>query len=171
MRYEKRFGKDKQSLTLTINMKNDLVKIKELRGKTGISIGECRAALEKANGDIKKAVEFLKQRGVEIAEKKSTRAVGAGLVETYVHAGRVGAMVEIACETDFVARTDDFKNLVREIAMQVASMNPENVEDLEKQDYIRDSSLTIGDLVKNTIAKVGENIVVKRFTRFALGEA
>lgn len=151
-------------------MKVDLEKIKELREKTGLSIGECRAALEKMNGDINRALEVLKERGVEIAEKKAARATGSGLIETYIHGGRVGAMVEIACETDFVARTDDFKNLVREIAMQVASMNPENVEELEKQAYIRDSSLTIGALVKSVIAKVGENIVIKRFMRFELGQ-
>lgn len=152
-------------------MKIDISKIKELRDKTGISINECRTALERAKGDINKALELLKERGVEIAEKKASRATGAGLVETYIHGGRVGSMVEILCETDFVARTDDFKNLARELAMQVASMNPENVEELEKQEYIRDTSQTIGELVKNVIAKTGENIVIKRFIRFEMGQA
>lgn len=150
-------------------MKVDLDKIKELRDKTGISIGECRAALEKTGGDAEKALKILAERGVEIAQKKANRAVGAGLVETYIHAGRVGAMVEVACETDFVARTDDFKALAREIAMQVASMDPKEVSELEKQEYIRDTSKTIKDLVNSAVAKLGENIVVKRFVRFELG--
>ncbi len=150
-------------------MKVDILKIKELRRKTGLSIGDCRAALEKANGDMKRALDLLKERGADIAEKKKERLVGAGLVESYIHGGRVGAMVEILCETDFVARTDEFKTLARELAMQVASMNPSDVDELKKQDYIRDSSKKVGDLVKSTVGKVGENIVIKRFTRFELG--
>ncbi|MBI2405780.1 translation elongation factor Ts [Candidatus Microgenomates bacterium] len=152
-------------------MKIDIEKIKELRGKTGVSIGECRAALERANGDIDKALGLLKVRGVEIAEKKAARAVGAGIIETYIHAGRVGTMIELACETDFVARTDDFKNLAHELAMQVASMDPKDVEELEGQEYIRDPSLKVKDLVTNAIAKIGENIKIVRFIRFELGQA
>lgn len=148
----------------------DISKIKELRDKTGVSIGECRAALEKANGNIERAVELLKVRGVEIAEKKAARAVGAGIIETYIHAGRVGAMIELACETDFVVRTDDFKNLAHELAMQVASMDPKDVEDLEGQEYIRDPSLKVKDLVTNAVAKIGENIKIVRFIRFELGQ-
>lgn len=151
-------------------MSIDINKIKELRDKTGVSIGECRAALEKANGNIERAVELLKVRGVEIAEKKAARAVGAGIIETYIHAGRVGVMIELACETDFVARTDDFKNLAHELAMQVASMDPKDVEELEGQEYIRDPSLKVKDLVTNAIAKIGENIKVVRFIRFELGQ-
>lgn len=150
-------------------MKPDLNKIKELRGKTGVSIGECRQALEKANGNIDKALKLLAERGVEIAEKKAARAVGSGIIETYVHAGRVGVMIELGCETDFVARTPDFKNLAHELAMQVASMDPEDVSELEKQEYIRDPKIKIKDLVTNAIAKIGENIKVVRFTRFELG--
>src|SRR3989344_918783 len=105
------------------------------------------------------------------AGKKAGRTVGAGLVETYIHAdGRIGAMVEVNCETDFVARTDEFKNLAHELAMQVAAMDPTDVEDLLKQEYIRDSAKNIEELVKETIAKVGENIVIRRFMRFELGE-
>lgn len=150
----------------------DVSKIKELRDKTGVSVGECRAALEKTNGDLEKALVVLKERGVEIAQKKSARALGAGLVETYVHqGGRVAAMIELACETDFVARTEDFKNLAHELTMQVASMEPKNVEDLEKQEYIRDPSLKIKDLVTNAVAKIGENIKIVRFIRFELGQS
>lgn len=153
-------------------MNIDISKIKELRDKTGVSVGECRVALEKSDGDLKKALEVLKERGVEIAQKKAERVVGAGLVETYVHqGGRVAAMMELACETDFVARTADFKNLAHELSMQVASMDPKNVEDLEKQEYIRDPSLKVKDLVTNAIAKIGENIKIVRFIRFELGQS
>lgn len=153
-------------------MKIDISKIKELRDKTGVSVGECRAALEKSGGDLENALKVLKERGVEIAQKKSERTLGAGLVETYVHQdGRVAAMVELACETDFVARTADFKNLAHELSMQIASMDPKDVEDLEKQGYIRDPSLKIKDLVTNAIAKIEENIKIVRFIRFELGQS
>ncbi|MBI2012827.1 hypothetical protein HYS90_02780 [Candidatus Curtissbacteria bacterium] len=105
-----------------------------------------------------------------MAAQKKDRAVGAGLVETYIHAGgRVGSMVELRCETDFVARTAEFKNLAHEVAMQIAAMNPVDVSELLKQEYIRDSSQKVDDLVKETIAKVRENIQIKRFIRFELG--
>src|SRR3989338_8501978 len=145
-------------------MKISIEDVKKLRIKTGAGIAGCRKALEEANGDFKKAEGLLKSRGAEIASKKKDRATGQGLVETYIHGGgRVGAMVEVNCETDFVARTDEFKSLVHEIAMQVSAMDPVDVEELLKQEYILDSSKTIGDLIKEAIAKVGENIVVKRF--------
>ncbi|HEY5600612.1 MAG TPA: translation elongation factor Ts [Patescibacteria group bacterium] len=145
--------------------------IKKLREKTGAGIADCRKALEEAKGDHKKAEELLKSWGIEKAAKKSQRIVSSGLVETYIHAGgKVGSMVEVNCETDFVARTDEFKNLAHEVAMQVAAMDPKDVEELLKQDYIRDASQKIEDLVKATIAKLGENIVVKRFMRFELGQ-
>lgn len=144
--------------------------IKKLREKTGGGIADCRKALEESKGDFKKAGELLKSWGIDKAASKSDRVVGAGLVDTYIHAnGRVGAMVEINCETDFVARTDEFKNLCHEVAMQVAAMDPKDVKELEREDYIRDSSKTIGDLAKETIAKIGENVVIKRFMRFELG--
>lgn len=147
-----------------------ITEVKRLREKTGGGIADCRKALEKAKGNLKKAEELLKSWGIDKATEKSDRVVGAGLIDTYVHAGgRVGAMVEVNCETDFVAKTDEFKTLVREVAMQVAAMNPKDVEELLKQEYIRDSGKKIDDLVKETIAKVGENIVVRRFARFELG--
>lgn len=145
--------------------------IKKLREKTGAGIADVRKALEEADGDEKSAEELLKSWGADLAAAKADRAVGQGLVETYIHAGgRVGAMVEINCETDFVARTDEFKNLAHELAMQVAAMDPADVEEFLKQQYIRDASKTIDDLVKESIAKLGENIVVKRFMRFELGQ-
>src|SRR3989344_5791553 len=151
-------------------MKISIEDVKKLRIKTGAGIAGCRKALEEANGDFKKAEGLLKSRGAEIASKKKDRATGQGLVETYIHSGgKVGAMVEVNCETDFVAKTDEFKNLAHEVAMQIAAMDPADVEELSKQEYIRDSSKTIDDLVKEVITKVGENIVVKRFMRFELG--
>lgn len=145
--------------------------IKQLRSKTGAGIADVRKALEESAGDQKKATELLKSWGIDKAAVKADRVVGQGLVETYIHSGgRVGAMVEINCETDFVARTDEFKNLAHEIAMQVSAMDPVDVEELLGQEYIRDASKTIGDLVKETIVKLGENIVIKRFMRFELGQ-
>ena len=144
--------------------------VKKLRQKTGAGIADVRRALEESGGDFKKAERLLKSWGAEIASKKKDRATGQGLVETYIHSGgKVGAMVEVNCETDFVAKTDEFKNLAHEVAMQIAAMDPKDVEELSKQEYIRDSSKKIDDLIKEVIAKVGENIVIKRFIRFELG--
>ncbi|MBI4037829.1 translation elongation factor Ts [Candidatus Curtissbacteria bacterium] len=144
--------------------------IKKLRETTGAGIADSRKALEEAGGDIKKAEELVKSWGIAAASKKADRAVGAGLVDTYIHSGgKVGSMVEVNCETDFVAKTEEFKNLVREVAMQVAAMDPKDVKELLSQDYIRDSAKNVETLVKETIAKVGENIQVKRFMRFELG--
>lgn len=148
----------------------DIKLLKKLRNDTGVSIADCRKALEETNGDYKKALEWIKARGLEKAAKKSDRETMQGIVESYIHQnGRVGALIELLCETDFVARTDDFKKLAREIAMQVAAMNPSDPQTLLKQEYIRDSSSTVEDLVKQMIAKLGENIVVKRFKRFEIG--
>lgn len=145
--------------------------VKQLRAKTGVGIADCRRALEKSDGDFEKAQELLKNWGLDRARAKAGRAVGEGLVETYIHAGgRVGSMVEVACETDFVARTDEFKNLAHELAMQVAAMDPRDVEELLKQEYIRDAAKKVDQLVKETIAKLGENIIVRRFMRFELGQ-
>lgn len=152
-------------------MKITLEQIKELREKTGAGIMECRRALEEANGEIKKAEKILLERGIEKAEKKEGRATSQGLVDAYVHGGgKIGVLVEVSCETDFVARTDDFKKLTHELCLQIASMEPKTVEVLLAQPYIRDASMTVLDLVKSTIGKLGENIVVKRFTRMTLGE-
>lgn len=152
-------------------MKVKVEDIKKLREKTGAGIADSRKALEEAGGDFKKAEELVKSWGIEKAAGKSDREVKAGLVETYIHgAGKIGAMVEVNCETDFVAKTDEFKTLAKEVAMQVSAMNPKDVKALMAQEYIRDSGKTIEQLVKETIAKVGENIVIKRFSRFGLGE-
>ncbi|HVZ58858.1 MAG TPA: translation elongation factor Ts [Patescibacteria group bacterium] len=147
----------------------DIELLKKLRVETSASIADCRRALEETDNDYKAALEWLKKRGLEKAEKKSDRETHQGLVEAYVHnGGKVGALVVLLCETDFVARTDEFKNLAREIGMQVASMNPESVEAVLKQEYIRDSSHTIESLIKSVIAKLGENISLKEFKRFSI---
>ena len=147
----------------------DLKAIKKLRDATSASIADCRRALEEAQGDEKKALAWLKKRASEIAAKKADRETGEGLIEAYIHGGgKVGVLVELLCETDFVAKTDEFKHLAREVAMQVAAMDPKDVATLLKQEYIRDGSQTIDQLVKERIGKFGENITVKRFVRFEI---
>lgn len=144
--------------------------VKKLRAETAASIGDVNKALQESNSDLDKAREWLKRKGFERAEKKGERVTEQGYVGSYVHAnGKVGVLVELLCETDFVARTDEFKALAKEISMQVAAMNPKDVKELLDQDYIRDSSKKISDLVKESIAKLGENIVVKRFARIEIG--
>jgi elongation factor Ts len=144
--------------------------IKKLRGETQAGVSDCRQALEDAKGDYDKAKKLLIERGVEKAVKKEDRETAMGIVESYVHAnGKVGVLVELRCETDFVARNEQFRKLAHEIALQIAAMEPKNVEELLKSPYIRDAKTTIADLVKLTIAKVGENITVARFTRLQLG--
>ncbi len=160
--------------------------VKELRDKTGAGIMDSKRALEESEGDIAKAESILNAKGLASAAKKADRSTFEGLVVSYIHTGgRVGSMVELNCETDFVARTDDFGILGRNIAMQVAAMNPiyldrdsipEDVEDVKdeelliEQEYIRDSTMKITDLVKESIGKLGENIRIRRFSRFELGD-
>ena len=157
--------------------------IKELREMTGAGLMDCKKALTGANGDFDAAKAVLKERGFAMAQKKSSRALGSGLVEAYMHAGgRIGAMVEVNCETDFVARTDDFKTLAHDIAMQVAATAPayltteeasgdENPEEvcLLSQPFIKDPQKSVQDIIVEVIAKVGENIGVTRFSRFEIG--
>lgn len=135
--------------------------IKELREETGAGIMDVRKALTESDGDAKKAKAWLEKKGMKRAEEKAERETEAGYVFSYVHFnGKVGALVKLACETDFVAKTEDFQNLGKEIAMQVASMKPETVEELLKQDYLRDSSKTIEGMIKLISGKTGENIKV-----------
>src|SRR5947207_4435072 len=146
----------------------DLVLLKKLREETSASVSDCRRALEESHGNFEKALAWLKKRAAEKAEKKADRETGEGLIESYIHqTGKVGAMIEILCETDFVARTDEFKKLAHEVAMQVAAMNPKDIDELLKQEYIKDTSVTIEGLIKQIIGKLGENITVKRFSRLA----
>ena len=191
--------------------------VKELRDKTGAGMMDCKKALKETEGDIPKAAEWLRQKGITSAEKKAGRVAAEGLVGSYIHTGgRVGVLVEVNCETDFVARREEFQDLVRNIAMQVAACpnveyvkvedipaeisqkekdiemgrddlagKPDNIKEkivvgrIEKrlkelslmdQPYIRDQSISVEELVKQTIALLGENIQVRRFTRYVLGE-
>ena len=160
--------------------------IKTLREKTGAGVMDCRRALEEAGGDLGKAEQILHQQGLERAEKKSGRVASQGVIEAYLHAGgRIGAMVELNCETDFVARDEGFRALAREIAMQIAAMSPEYVADedapadlseedkkakvLLRQGFIRNEKQSIRDLITERAARFGENVRVRRFTRFELG--
>lgn len=151
-----------------MNISLDL--LKKLRQETSAGVSDCRQALEDTNGDFAKAKKLLIERGVAKAAKKADRATGSGMVESYVHGGKVGVLVEVRCETDFVARTDDFKSLAHEIALQIAAMNPKDVKALLESPYIRDAGKTIETLVKETIAKLGENITIGVFKRIVLGE-
>ena len=190
--------------------------VKELRERSGAGMMECKKALTEADGDMDKAITILRERGIAKAASKSSRDTREGLIGTYVHPGdKLAVMIEVQCETDFVARTDDFKDLVKHLAMHVAAANPvvvrreelsedqmakerdiyrhqtlnegkpEKIIDkivegrmekwysevaLMEQAYVRDPEVTIQDLIKNTIAKIGENIVVRRFARYRLGE-
>ncbi len=130
---------------------------------------DCRRALEETKGNAKTAEELLKKWGIEKSEKKADRETKAGMINSYIHGGKVGVLLELLCETDFVARTDDFKNLSHELCLQIASMNPRDVKTLLSQEYIRDPKTKIEYLVKQTIGKLGENIIISRFTRYQLG--
>ena len=161
--------------------------VKQLRDLSGAGVMDCKKALDETGGDVEKAVKVLRDRGIANAEKKSGRETGQGLVDSYIHAGgRIGVLVEVNCETDFVARTDTFKQLVHDIALQIAGIpttlvisedqlppdaegTPEETV-LMKQTFLKDSSRTIEQLVKEAIAKTGENIRIRRFTRFELGQ-
>ncbi|MFC2056565.1 elongation factor Ts [Chloroflexota bacterium] len=167
-------------------MKIPTDKVKELRDQSGAGIMECRNALLETEGVIEKAMQILKEKNLFKAEKKRQRTASRGLIEAYIHTeGRIGAMVEVNCETDFVARTDEFKELAHHLAMQIAAMTPQFISletvpkgaDIEAQaaclllqPYIKDPDMTIQDIINETIAKVGENIKVSRFARFELGE-
>ena len=158
--------------------------IKVLREKTGAGIMDCRSALTEADGDLEKAQTILRDKGVAKAAKRAGREAGEGIVESYLHGGRIGAMLELNCETDFVARTDVFRELAHDIALQIASMNPQvidaadlpdDAEDspgelaLLSQTFIKDPSRTIQDLINETVTSTGEKIAVRRFARYELG--
>lgn len=192
----------------------DLELVKKLREETGISISECKKALDEANGDIEKAKELLRKKGQAVATKKADRELCSGIIDTYLHPNRqVGVLLELSCETDFVARSDDFINLAHELCLQIASMKPvyvkeedipleivekekeiylEQIKSLNKpqdivdgiikgklekfakenclmpQAWIKDDSKTIKSLITEYIAKIGENIVIKRFIRYEI---
>ena len=169
-----------------VELELSVTTIKELRERTGAGIMDCKRALEETAGDLGKAEDILVKQGIASAAKKATRSTEEGIVESYIHSGgRIGVLLEVNCETDFVARTDDFRELAHDLAMQVAAMAPsyvssEEVPDGEDSDsaetvlmhqpFIKDPSKSIQDLVNEGIGKLGENIRVRRFTRFSLGE-
>jgi len=194
-----------------------LTQVKELRERTGAGVVDCQKALAQTDGDVEKAIVFLREKGLAAAAKRAGRTAAQGLVNAYIHGGgKIGVLVEVNCETDFVARTEEFQRLVKDIAMQVAAANPryvrrEEVADAERereraiyraqteqsgkpaavidrivegklekfyseaclleQPFIRDPNKTIDQLVKDAVARTGENIVVRRFARFQIGEA
>lgn len=143
--------------------------VKTIRAETGLGIMEIKAAVEEAKGDEKKAKEILKEKGFKKAEKKAERETHQGRVATYTHAtGKIGVMVELLCETDFVARNEEFVAVARDICLQVAAMNPKKVKDLMEMEFIKDPSKKIKDLVTGLVAKFGENIKIGRFERFEI---
>ena len=143
--------------------------IKTLREETGLSIMECQKALEEADGNKDNAIELLKKKGAEIAIKKSGRALGAGVVIAYIHTGEtVGVMLELLCETDFVAKNPEFKSVARDIAMHIAAMNPSDITVLLEQPFIKDIGQKISDLINNSVQKFGERTEVGRFVRFSI---
>ena len=144
--------------------------VAKLRAETGAGVMDCQKALEEADGDFDKAKKILANNAQAIAEKKSERPARHGLIECYSHIGKIGVVLELSCESDFVARNQEFKNLAHELAMQIASMNPQNIDELMTSIYIRDESMTVKNLIEHAISKIGENIQVKRFVRFELGE-
>ena len=148
---------------------NNIDQIKKLRQETGVGVMDARKALESSSGNISKAREWLKRHAVLKAAKKADRQTSEGTIFSYIHqTAKVAAMVKIGCETDFVAKTDDFKSLGKEISMQVCSMNPKDPQELLAQEWIRDPKKTIADLVNANIAKVGENIKILEFVRMEI---
>ena len=160
--------------------------IKALRERTGAGIMECKRALEQVEGDLDRAQDIILESGIAAAAKKASRATTEGLVEAYIHSGsRVGALVEVNCETDFVARTAEFKSLAHDVAMQVAAMAPLYVDNADlpdeetsnpqevcllQQPFIKEPTKTVQDLVNEMVARLGENVRIRRFARFSLGE-
>ena len=163
--------------------------IKKLREKTGAGIMACKSALESSNGDIEKAMSILQEQGIALARKKSSRSATEGIISSYIHSNnKIGVLLEINCETDFVAKTEDFKDLAHQITMQIAAMNPIYLDtDLEnntiknnikptaensllQQTFIKDNEKTIKSLIEETSGKLGENIQIKRFKRFAISD-
>jgi elongation factor Ts len=145
--------------------------VKKLREETGAGVMDCKKALEEANGNYDKAKEVVRQKGMIRAEKKSDRETKEGYIASYVHANnKVAALVEVLCETDFVARNSDFQTMSRDVAMQVVAMNPATVEELLQQEFIRRPGVTIEEMIKEVSGKIGERFVIGRFVRYQVGE-
>lgn len=148
----------------------DIGQIKKLRELTGVGITDAKRALVEAGGDFDRALAQMKKQGLTKAEKRAEREARSGLIGSYSHDGKIGVVVEVSCETDFVAKTDEFKALVKDLTLHIAAMEPADVSDLLKQPFVKGPDITVGQHVKEHIAKLGENIVVRRFERMALGE-
>jgi elongation factor Ts len=148
---------------------SDIKKLKQLREETGISFNMCKKALDESHDDIEKAKKLLSQWGIEKAESKSNRETKQGSLFSYIHHNKkVGVMLELLCETDFVASNDEFQQLGSTIAMQIASMKPENKEELLKQPFVKDPKTTVDNIIKEKIHKIGENIIIGRFERWEM---
>jgi len=146
-------------------MTNDIIKLRDI---TGAGVMDCKQALEDAAGDLEKAKALIFERGLIKAEKRAASKTGAGILESYIHNNRVGVLLELRCETDFVARSEPFRQLAKELVMQISATDPASIDELRQQPYIREESKTAGDLIKETIAKTGENVRVERFCRYEL---
>ncbi|MEK7212324.1 MAG: translation elongation factor Ts [Patescibacteria group bacterium] len=142
--------------------------IQKLRDITGAGVMECKRALVEAGNDLEKAKQLIHERGLVKVEKRAGRETGAGLVQSYIHNERIGVLLDIRAETDFVVRSDPFRNLARELAMQIAAADPADVDAFLAQPYIRDESKTVDAIIKEVIARVGENIKVNKFHRIEL---
>ena len=147
-----------------------LAQLKTLREETQAPLLECRAALEAAAGDMERARALLRERGQAVAAKRADKSARDGRIEAYAHLGKIGVLVEVNCETDFVAKTPEFALFCRDVAMQIAAQSPSSVDVLLTQPFIKDESLTVRDYLNSLIAKTGEKIVISRFTRFRLGD-
>lgn len=139
--------------------------IQELREATGAGVMECKKALEEAAGNLGRAKEIIRERGMAKMEKRADRATGAGFIQPYIHNSRIGVLVDVRAETDFVVRSEPFQQLAKEIAMHIAAANPANIEELLAQPYVRDESMTVETIIKDASAKVGEVIRVNAFSR------
>ncbi len=143
--------------------------IKKIREKTGAGVVDIKKALEESSGDENKALDILRKQGLKKADKKADRIAKEGIIVSYVHAdGKSGAMVKLLCETDFVAKNDKFKELANDIAMHIVAMNPENEEELYTQPFVKNPEITVEDLIKDSIATIGENIKVDKFVRITV---
>ena len=145
--------------------------VKKLRDETGAGMMDCKKALDEAKGNFDEAKEIVRQKGLARAEKKADRETKEGYIASYVHAtGKTAALVEILCETDFVARNEEFQSMARDVAMQVVAMTPADTEELLGQDFIKDPSMTVQDVVKGLSGKIGEKFEINRFVRYTVGE-
>lgn len=148
-----------------------LADIQNLRNKTGFGVMAVKKALEEAGGDVVRAEELLRERGAVMAAKKADRVAKAGRIEAYVHGdGRIGVLVEVNSETDFVAKNPEFVSFVHDLALQIASMNPATIDELLTQPFIKESSKTVQDLMHEMVGKIGENLTIRRFVRYELGQ-